>query len=133
MTWREQLATVRDEGYDVLDWLSAQETADGTVTVTACLLRSDRPAEQRLIRAAAPVPSVADLFGSAAWHERETAEMFGIGFAGSEDNRPLLLPGDAQPPLRKRAPLPARLQPWPGAIDPAKPARQQQPPGTPWP
>lgn len=132
MTWREEVAAARDDGYDVLDWLSAQEGADGEVAVTACLVRSASPGAYQLLRATAPVASVADLFGSAAWHERETAEMFGIEFAGSPDPRPLLLSGDEDPPLRKQTPLPARLNPWPGAVDPAKPARRQQPPGTPW-
>lgn len=128
--WREQLMAAVADGYDVLDWLSAQD--DEPVVVTACLVRSDDPESWRLITAAAPVPSVSDLFASAAWHERETAEMFGVEFVGHPDPRPLLLAEDLAAPLRKQSPLPARLQPWPGAIDPAKPRRAQQPPGTPW-
>jgi NADH-quinone oxidoreductase subunit C len=128
MTWREELIAARADGFDVLDWLSA---ADDPVTVTACLIRSDDPAMSVLITAAAPVASVTDLFASAAWHERETTEMFGVTFAGG-DSRPLLTQG-GEPPLRKATPLPARThQPWPGAVDPAKPRRVQQPPGTPW-
>lgn len=130
MTWRERLLHAREEGFDVLDWLSA---VDGDpVVVTACLVRSDDPARTLLLDAPTPVASVADVFPSAAWHERETAEMFGIDFEGHPDLRPLLLPEGADPPLRKEQPLPARLRPWPGAIDPAKPRRAQQPPGTPW-
>ena len=132
MTWREDLSALGDDGYDVLDWLSAVEHPDGTVTITACLLRSEAPAEVRLVSAPAPVPSVADLFGSAAWHERETAEMFGVAFAGHPDPRPLLLAAVDAPALRKSTALPARLDPWPGAVDPAKPRRPQTPPGTPW-
>lgn len=119
------------EGFDILDWLSAAETDDGTVTITACLIRSADPGEFRLVHIAAPVPSVADLFPSAQWHERETAEMFGVAFAGHPDPRPLLLP-EATAPLRKDMALPARLEQWPGAVDPAKPRRRQDPPGTPW-
>ena len=128
MTWREELAALRDEGFDVLDWLSARD--DGDVTIAACLVRSDDPRQVRLVHAAAPVESVVDLFPSAAWHERETAEMFGVDFGS--DARPLLLPEGAPPVLRKQTPLPARLQEWPGAVDPAKPRRRQDPPGTPW-
>ena len=53
------------------------------------------------------VPSITDLWAGAAWHERETHEMFGIGFDGFEDGtgqglRPLLLPeGFEGTPLRK--------------------------------
>ncbi|MFN8183310.1 MAG: NADH-quinone oxidoreductase subunit C [Candidatus Nanopelagicales bacterium] len=132
MSWRDELQALRAEGYDVLDWLSAAEDADGALTVTACLLRSAEPSQVRLVHAPAPVPSVADMFASAAWHERETAEMFGVAFDGHPDPRPLLLAADDEPPLRKSTALPARLDPWPGAVDPAKPRRPQAPPGTPW-
>ena len=128
MSWRDELLALRAAGFDVLDWLSARD--DGEVVITACLVRSDNPADFRLVHAQAPVPSVADIFPSAAWHERETAEMFGVGF-GLEP-QPLLLPAGTPPVLRKQTPLPARLGHWPGAVDPAKPRRQQDPPGTPW-
>jgi NADH-quinone oxidoreductase subunit C len=131
MTWREQLVTLRAQGFDVLDWLSAIDD-DDAVTITACLVRSDEPAQCRLVCAVAPVPSVADIFPSATWHERETAEMFGVRFEGAPDSRPLLLDSGSPPPLRKDLALAPRLQPWPGAVDPAKPSRLQQPPGTPW-
>jgi NADH-quinone oxidoreductase subunit C len=130
MRWREQIEGLRAQGFDVLDWLSAVEESEA-VTVTACLLRSDDPREYRLVRAPAPVASLVDLFPSAEWHERETAEMFGVVFEGHPDPRPLLLPQPSGP-LRKQAPLAARLEPWPGAVDPAKPNRSQRPPGTPW-
>lgn len=131
MTWRDEVRAARDAGYDVLDWLSACED-EGEVSVVACLIRSDDPGDMILLRTSGEFESVADLYASAAWHERETAEMFGITFAGSADPRPLLLPAGAQPPLRKQTPLPARLNTWPGAVDPAKPRRTQTPPGTPW-
>lgn len=128
MNWRGLLLAARDEGFDVLDWLSA---TDDPVTITACLIRSDVPGQHRLVTAIAPVASVIDLFPSAAWHERETAEMFGVEFAGGDNRR--LLTQESESPLRKAAALPARTdQPWPGAVDPAKPRRVQQPPGTPW-
>ncbi|MFN8185329.1 MAG: NADH-quinone oxidoreductase subunit C [Candidatus Nanopelagicales bacterium] len=128
MTWREQMVALRGEGFDVLDWLSAQD--GDPIAITACLIRSDDPAQFRLVRADAPAASVADLFPSAAWHERETAEMFGVDFGTAAE--PLLLPQGAEPALRKTTPLPERLAEWPGAVDPAKPRRRQDPPGTPW-
>lgn len=46
--------------------------------------------------------SVADLWKSANWHERETAELFGIHFKGHPDLRKLLLPDNwVGFPLRK--------------------------------
>jgi len=47
-------------------------------------------------------PSVSDLWKAANWHERESAELFGIYFEGHPDLRKLLLPNDWQGfPLRK--------------------------------
>ncbi len=58
-------------------------------------------------------------YPGAAWHERETHEMFGISFIGNNDMRNLYLPTDFEGhPLRKDYPLLARLvKPWPGIVD----------------
>ncbi len=40
------------------------------------------------------VPSWVPVFAGANWHERETHEMFGIGFAGHNDLRNMYLPMD---------------------------------------
>jgi NADH-quinone oxidoreductase subunit C len=59
------------------------------------------------------------VYRGANWHERECAEMFGIGFAGHPDLRKLYLPVDFEGyPLRKDFPLLARMvKPWPGIVD----------------
>ena len=69
------------------------------------------------------------MFRGAAWHERETYEMFGIVFAGHEDLRPLLLPeGFEGRPLRKDFVLAARVgKPWPGAKEPGESEGERQP------
>ena len=58
-------------------------------------------------------------YAGANWHERETHEMFGIGFAGHPDLRNLYLPGEFEGyPLRKDFPLLSRMvKPWPGIVD----------------
>jgi NADH-quinone oxidoreductase subunit C len=49
-----------------------------------------------LPRRGARVDTVSDIYRTAEWHERETAEMFGIEFAGHPDLRRLLLPDDLE-------------------------------------
>lgn len=58
-------------------------------------------------------------FAGANWHERETHEMFGIGFDGHPDLRNIYLPGEFEGhPLRKDFPLLSRMvKPWPGIVD----------------
>ena len=54
----------------------------------------------------ATVDSVCGVWSTADWHERETAEMFGIGFNNHPDPRKLLLPDEWNVhPLRKDFPL----------------------------
>ena len=53
-----------------------------------------------------PVPSLAGVWRSASWNERETYDMFGIRFAGHPDMRRILMPEDYTDfPLRKEFPL----------------------------
>jgi NADH-quinone oxidoreductase subunit C len=64
-------------------------------------------------------PTVSDLFPTCDWHERETAEMFGIRFEGHPQPVRLLLsePFEGHP-LRKDFPLMTReAKPWPGAVE----------------
>jgi NADH-quinone oxidoreductase subunit C len=58
-------------------------------------------------------------YAGAAWHERETHEMFGITFEGNRDLRNIYLPTEFEGhPLRKEFPLLARVvKPWPGIVD----------------
>ena len=63
----------------------------------------------------ANIPSVAEIYPAANWHERETRDMFGINFVGHPDLRPLLLPDDMTDhfPLRKDNPL-QEIEEWQG-------------------
>ena len=96
----------------------------------------------------AAVPSITGVFRGAAWHERETHEMFGVDFtAGGEvlELDKLLLPEEFEGhPLRKEFVLASRVaKPWPGAKEPgesdhepstAAPGRRRtRPPGVPTP
>ena len=65
------------------------------------------------------MPTWTHVYAGAAWHERETHEMFGITFDGNDDLRNLYLPTEFEGhPLRKEFPLLARVvKPWPGIVD----------------
>lgn len=82
------------------------------------------------------------VFRGAAWHERETWEMFGVVFAGHPNLVRLLLPdGFEAHPLRKDFVLAARAaKVWPGAKEPGGESSRrpvlppgQPQPGTGWP
>jgi len=63
----------------------------------------------RLPREDAKVPSVAAVWPTAAWAERETFDFYGIDFTGHPDLRRMFLPEDWEGyPLRKDYPMPSR-------------------------
>jgi len=76
-------------------------------------IKADLPDDDLTVESWIPV------YAGANWHERETHEMFGIGFHEHPDLRNMYLPGDFEGyPLRKDFPLLARMvKPWPGIVD----------------
>lgn len=157
-----------DESYDLLtvdvppsSWIAALETARTTLTCTyfdwlsavdepgtgffvSAHVVALSPVRRLLIRTTVPhdapvLPTAVDVYAGAAWHERETHEMFGVDFAGHPHLVPLLLPDTFEGhPLRKDFVLAARVaKAWPGAKEPGEsehggPKRRQMlPPGVP--
>ncbi|NKB92571.1 MAG: NADH-quinone oxidoreductase subunit C [Candidatus Nanopelagicales bacterium] len=121
-------------GCDVVDWLTAVDTAESLFVVVylvdpgssrsemlRCELSGERP----------EIESITSWFPGADWHERETHEMFGIEFLGrSQTNALLIRAGDGSSPLRKTAPLDARVRtPWPGQESATGRRRQKLSPG----
>lgn len=143
--WHEALAAARDVlECDFFDWLSAVDEAGDGMRMVAHLwsLRRKRGLLVRtLLQEGRAVPSVVALYPGAAWHERETHEMFGIEFDGHANPAPLLLTAEFEGhPLRKDFVLASRVaKPWPGAKEPggdhAGPRKRQpmRPPGVPAP
>ncbi|MEV1008403.1 NADH-quinone oxidoreductase subunit C [Streptomyces sp. NPDC049881] len=146
--WPAALRTARDElGCTFLDWLSAVDEADvfRVCAHVVALPGPDVPAPRRLLlrtavpRAEASLPTATEVYAGAAWHERETHEMFGVDFPGHPGLTPLLLPESFEGhPLRKDFVLAARVaKAWPGAKEPGEsehggPRRRQAlPPGVP--
>ena len=135
--WRDAVLAARGDGFTFFDWLTAVDELDAPESpgfdIVCHLLdvRVPKALRRRLIRTRVPegqaVASITGVFRGAAWHERETHEMFGVEFDGFDDGtglglRPLLLPdGFEGTPLRKSFVLAARAsKPWPGAKEPGE-------------
>jgi NADH-quinone oxidoreductase subunit C len=71
----------------------------------ACYARPCRIVARSPVSVDGALPSIADIFDGANWHERETRDMFGIVFTGHPCLEPLLLPEEAADlkPLLKEA------------------------------
>jgi NADH:ubiquinone oxidoreductase subunit C len=144
-SWIAALQTARDQlGCTYFDWLSAVDEPGTGFRVCAHVVSLGGGVRRLLVRTTVPhespsLPTATPVFAGAAWHERETHEMFGIGFTGHPHLVPLLLPeGFEGHPLRKDFVLAARVaKAWPGAKEPGEsehggPKRRQMlPPGVP--
>lgn len=147
--WIEAHERARADGFTFFDFLTAVDETDrprgelaaGFDLVSRLLDVRGGARRSLLTRTRLPfdladteppvLPSLTGLWRGAAWHERETFEMFGISFAGFDDGtgrplRPLLLPdGFSGQPLRKSFVLTARAsKPWPGAKEPGERAER---------
>jgi NADH-quinone oxidoreductase subunit C len=124
--WLTALAFARHElDCDFFDWLSAVDELDAglAVVVHVYSLAGRHHLLLRSVVGAADfpeLPTATGIYRGAAWHERETHEMFGVIFAGHPRLAPLLLPDEFEGhPLRKDFVLAARVaKEWPGAKDP---------------
>jgi NADH:ubiquinone oxidoreductase subunit C len=143
-SWTAALETARDHlSCTYFDWLSAVDEP-GTGFHVAAHVVALSPVRRLLVRTTVPhesavLPSLVDVYAGAAWHERETHEMFGVRFDGHPGLDHLLLPETFEGhPLRKDFVLAARVaKAWPGAKEPGEsehggPKRRQMlPPGVP--
>jgi NADH-quinone oxidoreductase subunit C len=143
--WVAAATAARDEfDCNFFDWLSAVDELEEGLSVVAHVW-STRGRKGMLLRTRVPatdssLASIVEVYPGAAWHERETYEMFGIGFPGPLE--PLLLPPEFEGhPMRKSFILASRVaKVWPGAKepgeshDPKAPKRTtMRPPGVPAP
>jgi NADH-quinone oxidoreductase subunit C len=144
-SWEPALAAAAGAGAAYFDFLTAYDELEAGFAVVAHVSTTDASdhvlVRTRVPREDAALATATTVYAGAAWHERETHEMFGIGFVGNADLDPLLLPpGFAGHPLRKDFVLASRVSvSWPGDKDPAdstgKARRRTLPPGVPadWP
>ncbi|MFE0099558.1 NADH-quinone oxidoreductase subunit C [Streptomyces sp. NPDC059009] len=143
--WITALRTARTTlNCTYFDWLSAVDEPGTGFRVCAHIVAL-APVRRLLVRTTVPheapvLATAVDVYAGAAWHERETHEMFGVRFEDHPHLVPLLLPeGFEGHPLRKDFVLAARVaKAWPGAKEPGEGAghggpkrRQMLPPGVP--
>ena len=122
--YHELIATLRDDAdlaFDYLDFVTAVDWGDERGFDVVVQLWSTRHHASLRVKVAVPaedpsVPTISDLYPGANWHERETWELFGIGFEGHPQLVKLLLPEQFEGhPLRKDFKLMTRVaKPWPG-------------------
>ena len=124
--YREIVTFLRDEpeiACDYCDFTGGVDWQDEGIDVVTHLHSSVHAHDVRLkVRLPADdlvCPTISDLVPAANWHERETAEMFGVEFEGHPLPVKLLLhePFEGHP-LRKDFPLMSReAKAWPGAVE----------------
>lgn len=137
--WQEAASIVLNAGLTYFDFLTAYvhgEELDVVLhvctpaVVDGLILRSH-------VSVGTSVPTLTTIYPGSNWHERETAEMFGLTFDGHPNPEHLLLPKDFQgyPLVKSFALTPRVSQPWPGEVEPADPnarprtRRKSLPPG----
>ena len=125
MNWADDVTAARDAGAVFFDFLTAVDLGGEGFQIVCRLWDPVAHAEQLLTtrcpRDDARVPTLTAVFAGAAWHERATADLFGITFEGHE-TAPLLLPASFEGhPLRKDFVLASReAKRWPGAKEPGE-------------
>lgn len=86
-------------GVDVAEGLMAVYHYDSMDKPGRIVLRAMLPHDKP------EIPSISNVFQGAEWHERETADFYGIVFTDITNDAPLLLPAEEriEPPLVKTA------------------------------
>ena len=124
--WREVAEFVRRDAELQLDWLAnlsgVDYVADGKMCVVYDLWSFDHrhtfAVKVFTPREKPSIPSVADLWPVADWHEREAYDMFGIDFPGHPDLRRILCADDWEGhPLRKDYVFPREYHGIPASVE----------------
>ncbi|HYE17806.1 MAG TPA: NADH-quinone oxidoreductase subunit C [Tepidisphaeraceae bacterium] len=125
--WREIAQYLRRDPALSFDWLACLTGIDYVADAQFCVAYDFWSSDHRhrfAVKVYAPrvdratFPSVADLWPTADWHEREAAEMFGLAFDHHPDPRNLLLADDwVGFPLRKDYVFPREYHGIPGSVE----------------
>ena len=128
--WISTHVQLRDQGCSTLEYLTAVHNSANEFIVVSQLSGASSCIVRTLIEDAR-IDSVSTVFATAAFHERETKQMFGITFTGLTNDL-LAFEGVDERALRKDFALKDRLAvEWPGAVEPDANARRRTslPPG----
>jgi NADH-quinone oxidoreductase subunit C len=121
MRWLDSMREAAVDGYLCLDYLTAVDRID-RIDVIARVLNPMTGAGVEYCTSVGDgsLSSITSVFPAASWHERETAEMFGVKFVGMVDPRALLLrtPIGAPPLLRSTVLATRATTAWPGTAEP---------------
>ena len=125
--WQDMAPFLRHDPTLQFDWLACLSGVDYVADDQFCVvydLWSFTLKHRFAVKVYAPrreganFPSVADLWPTADWHEREAFEMFGMTFARHPDLRRLLLADDwVGFPLRKDYVFPREYHGIPGSVE----------------
>ena len=103
--WVQHFAQWQAEGLVWFDFLTAIDRGDHVDVIAAVADTAHGQSSLAVTAVVDEVPSLTPVFPGASWYERETQEMFGIGFIDLADARPLIYRIFIQPPpLRKDQP-----------------------------
>lgn len=108
-SWKDIALFLRDDPFMKFDYLMCLSGVDygkgklGTVYNIYSMSNKHRVNIKIEVNSESPeIPSVAEIWPTANWHEREAYDMFGIKFIGHPDLRRILMPDDWEGhPLRK--------------------------------
>ncbi|OYN95389.1 NADH-quinone oxidoreductase subunit C [Enemella evansiae] len=140
--WVSAARAAAATGYAFFDWLDCVDEIGRAEEFRIVLQLLDRGSgaslrlETRVSRDEPVLDSLTEVFGGAAWAERELADLFGVRFTGGDPTSLLIEPRYGGHPLRKDEVLGARAAAsWPGAKEPgetgAASRRRMVPPGVP--
>jgi NADH-quinone oxidoreductase subunit C len=124
--WRPMAEFLRADAELALDWLGCLTAVDYVADNKLCAVYDLFSTTHNhwfavkvyVDRAHPHIPSVADLWPAADWHEREAFDLLGIVFDGHADLRRILLPEDwVGHPLRKDYVFPREYHGIPGSYE----------------
>lgn len=131
--WVTEHKALKQQGFIRFEYLTAAHISNDEFEIFSKVSNADY-SESVLLNTTVinEVQTLIFVYVGAAFHERETSQMFGLNFAGHNDMKPAFEVDFSGYPLRRDFALTTRQQTnWPGASEPDEKARRRPslPPG----